>query len=205
MVGTRTQYPIVLFYASTCHKVQGLTLPGAVIHCTKEFVPGLVYVAASRVKHEDNIQRFNFSGKQLLRPTEEAKSVYSLGLGPTDGSCTCCNQQEVNPTLLAVYDKGEAFVEDRDAPESIPTVAFPVVLVSSFFEADDDSIVVDLAHVHRTLHQNEGELTAPPEQFKEEEIIEEQRIPQPMTDFASTKNALLTYVNTGRTVTTQRV
>ena len=48
VIGTRTQFLIVLFYASTCHKVQGLTLPGAVVHCTKEFVPGLIYVAAGR-------------------------------------------------------------------------------------------------------------------------------------------------------------
>ena len=49
-MGTRTQFPVVLFYASTCHKSQGLTLPSAVIHCSKEFVSGLMYVAVSRVR-----------------------------------------------------------------------------------------------------------------------------------------------------------
>jgi len=52
IVGSRTQYPVTLFYAATCHKVQGLTLPGAVVHCCKEFVPGLIYVAASRSRSE---------------------------------------------------------------------------------------------------------------------------------------------------------
>lgn len=56
VVGSRSQFPIVLFYACTCHKVQGLTLPSAVVHCSKEFVPGLTYVATSRVHVPENLQ-----------------------------------------------------------------------------------------------------------------------------------------------------
>ena len=36
------------------------------VHCTKEFVPGLIYVAASRVKHEDNLQLYNLDSGQRL-------------------------------------------------------------------------------------------------------------------------------------------
>ena len=39
VVGSRKQFPIVLSFACMCHKTQGLTLPSAVIHCLKEFVP----------------------------------------------------------------------------------------------------------------------------------------------------------------------
>lgn len=55
VVGSRTQYPVILFYACTCHKTQGLTLPRAVVHCSKEFVPGLIYVGISRVRHPDDL------------------------------------------------------------------------------------------------------------------------------------------------------
>ena len=51
-------------------------------------------------------------------------------------------------------------------------------------------------HVHQTLHQNEAELTSLPEHIKVEVIIEEQCIPQPMSEFAKAKNALLTCVMT---------
>ena len=37
-------------------KTQGLTLPHAVVHFSKKFVPGLIYVAISRVRHPDDLQ-----------------------------------------------------------------------------------------------------------------------------------------------------
>lgn len=44
-IGTRTQFPVVPFYACTCHKTQSLALPCVVVHCCREFVSGLIYVA----------------------------------------------------------------------------------------------------------------------------------------------------------------
>jgi hypothetical protein len=52
-VGSVRQFPLIPAYAVTCHKSQGLTLPAAVIHCSNEYVPGLIYVAVSRVKSID--------------------------------------------------------------------------------------------------------------------------------------------------------
>ena len=48
-IGSIIQFPIVLAYATICHKSQGLELPAVVLHYSKEFVPGLVYVAVSHV------------------------------------------------------------------------------------------------------------------------------------------------------------
>ena len=64
-IGSVTQFPVILAYAVTCHKSQGLELPGVVLHCSKEFVPGLIYVAMSRVKSQDTLQVLDFNPNRL--------------------------------------------------------------------------------------------------------------------------------------------
>ena len=71
LVGCRKQYPVVAMYAITCHKSQGLTLPAVVVHCSKEFVPGLTYVACTRVKSSENIQVIGFKRSHLLHPVKK--------------------------------------------------------------------------------------------------------------------------------------
>ena len=68
IVGSHTQFLLVLFYACTCHKVQGLSL-------TKEFIPGLIYLAVSGGHNEQNVQLCKFSSKLLLKPAWDALSV----------------------------------------------------------------------------------------------------------------------------------
>ena len=55
-IGSITQFPIILAYAVTCHKLE---LRG-ILHSSKEFVPGLIYVAMSRVKSQDMLEVLDF-------------------------------------------------------------------------------------------------------------------------------------------------
>jgi ATP-dependent DNA helicase PIF1 len=48
--GARFQFPTCLAWAITIHKSQGMSLFSAVVKCDEDFVPGLLYVALSRVK-----------------------------------------------------------------------------------------------------------------------------------------------------------
>jgi ATP-dependent DNA helicase PIF1 len=49
MCCSRLQFPLSLAWAITIHKSQGMSLRRALIRCDRDFVPGLLYVAVSRV------------------------------------------------------------------------------------------------------------------------------------------------------------
>ncbi|KAL9975411.1 hypothetical protein ACROYT_G012571 [Oculina patagonica] len=176
VVGSRTQYPVTLFYACTCHKTQGLTLPRAVVHCSKEFVSGLIYVAISRVRHPDDIQVRKFQVNQLLKPPQDALTVCDNSQEESD-DLTCCVHQNLNNDLFSVCDIGEEFEEDGDAPEALSVDRYPDGLTSSYFDMDDVVDVVDLGSVFLALDE-EGQCLGPPNDFDIVQLLINQRVPE---------------------------
>lgn len=65
------QFPVTPAYTITCHKSQGLKLPVVVVHLSKEFVPGLLYVAMSHVLSVDTLQVIRFSRSQVIPAAPE--------------------------------------------------------------------------------------------------------------------------------------
>ena len=198
VVGSRTQYPLVLFFACTCHKTQGLTLPGVVVHCSKEFVPGLLYVAVSRVRKVEDLQICRFNGKQLLKPPPDALEVWKCSeeMRP---DLTCCINQQLDRALFKVGDIGEDFgEEDGDAPEVLPVDAYPNGLISSYFEKEGDELMVDLGTVFLELDNSENQFSQPPEHYDIVKLLQKQRVPEEKNQFCTERNAAIQNVLSNR-------
>ena len=62
----RTQMPLILCWAATVHKVQGLSLDAAVMDLgTNVFEPGMAYVALSRVRTLNGVALLNFQPRKI--------------------------------------------------------------------------------------------------------------------------------------------
>ena len=190
LVGSRKQYPVVAMYAITCHKSQGLTLPAVVVHCSKEFVPGLTYVACTRVKSSENIQIIGFKRSHLLPPSEEAIDVCEGHLEPGIDK-SCCRNHRLTQAEITVSEGEFTFVDDYE--ESDPSAVNMEVeeIAAAYFErGEPEEQVIDLQTVYSLLcEDDEGTiLRIPPRDFDFKLLLMDIKIKEPLSDFARQQN-----------------
>ena len=91
LVGTRTQVPLKLAWAMTVHKAQGKTLEAVEVHCRKEFAPGHLYVAMSRVKSKDQLRVIGFNKHRLILAAKQVldflDNVTNVAVKPDKNCC----------------------------------------------------------------------------------------------------------------------
>ena len=91
LVGTRTQVPLKLAWAMTVHKAQGKTLEAVEVHCGKEFAPGHLYVAMSRVKSKDQLRVIGFNKHRLILAAKQVldflDNVTNVAVKPDKNCC----------------------------------------------------------------------------------------------------------------------
>lgn len=187
IVGSIYQFPLVLAYAVTCHKSQGLTLQAAVVHCSSEFVPGLTYVALSRVKDPSHLQVLNFNSQYLLPPNPRVLKECSTDLGNLYDDLHCCRNKNLSTNFFTVQDRYS--LEERDGDE---TFTFPSEVcddpVASYYEQGDEEIATDIVQVYNELAKPDSELSSPPASIEVREILTSMKIGKPLSERAEEKN-----------------
>lgn len=198
VLGTRTQFPVILMYATTCHKAQGLTLPSLFLHSSKEFVPGLVYVALSRVRSANHLQVINFHLRQLLLPQQSCLTVCENAIPPIE-SLECCRKTELTEIEQRITDA----VLDDGTQENDEDVILDGVeqnlegVIKSYFErGEPDELYLDLETVNAVLIDDNAStfLRVPPESFSVQNLLINMKVAKPLTPFAGSKNETLDWL-----------
>ena len=193
-IGSRTQVPLTLMYAITCHKSQGLTLPAVVLHSSKEFVPGLMYVSLTRVKSCNNLQIISFNPNQLLQPKPECVNVCAAHSEPLDGEIECCRNKVLDDEDSKITD-GCDLPNMDDNGYDILEVSFQTEnLVKPYFErGEPDELVIDLQTVFMVLSNEASNdfCRCPPQSFSLSSLLEKMKKADPLSDFATEKNRLI--------------
>ena len=189
-IGSVSQFPIILGYAVTCHKSQGLELPAVVLHSSKAFVPGLVYVAMSRVRSADTLQVLAFNSNQILPADPDVILQSSRDVRECDASLRCYRRRVASDETF--FD-----VHDRFQPEDLDDVTedgyeFPIDvsdgMVHAYFELEDADTGVSIAQIYQQMESHESELSRPPPGLDTRELLIKLKVEMPYSDFSQSVN-----------------
>ncbi len=191
-IGSVTQFPVILAYAVTCHKSQGLELPAVVLHSSKEFVPGLIYVAMSRVRTQETLQVLGFKRSQVVPADPDVIAQCNKSTGNCDPNLHCCRKKAVvDEAFFNVHDRFEGEEEEVDVDEDY--YRFPIEVsdgkVQAYFEREDTEVALTMAEVFQELVDHESELSTPPEDYLDlTSLLNDLKVDTPCSDFSRTVN-----------------
>ena len=178
--------------------MQSLTLPAAVVHCSKEFTPGLVYVALSQVKTSQHLQVLNFSPDQLLQPSQDCLDVCVSNQNMGDSTGNCCAQIALAPSKFTVDEASDKTVTETDEENSEIADITDKVVKAYFNRKENDDVAIsdiqtdmetnmadDLDHetISMLLMSEEGHmLLSRPMWFKIKEILQDMKVPSSVVE-----------------------
>lgn len=172
ILGSRTQFPIVPSYAVTVHKSQGMTLDGAVVHCSKEFVPGQTYVAMSRVKKEDQLQVVGFRKSFLLPLPKELLNFDPSHCTMFLENQTCCRNQIIGENGFLVHDREDAVIAPDPEDATCMIYELQESAARAYYEGIENAEPASLEDALIALDEMTNKLSSPPESFDHQKFLQ---------------------------------
>ena len=157
-----------------------------------EFVPGLVYVAMSRVRSPDTLQVIDFKHSQVLPAEKEVIAQCTRETGNYDPTLCCCKRQpEIGETFFEVNDGRTTADEERDIAEDY--FDFPIDvddgMVRAYFQREGLEENLTVAEIFQRLESHESQLSTPPPGYLNlTALLQELRVSSPCTAFSQMVN-----------------
>ena len=182
---TRLQFPLTLAWATTIHKVQGLTLDEIVVDMKGgRFSPGQAYVAFSRVKTLQGLHIVNFNATAIKKSADvqDEMSRLSCNLLPTLSKLQCVSlrSSHITVALLNVCSISAKLVDINN--DDMLKYASVLCFCETWLSPPQPSPVLHDNHVvfrsDRIAHDNKGGVMM---------SVHENMIPVLMYKFASNR------------------
>ncbi|XP_027342806.1 ATP-dependent DNA helicase PIF1-like [Abrus precatorius] len=116
VVATRKQIPLILSWALSIHKCQGMTLDKAKIDLSKAFGCGMVYTALSRVKNLGDLHLSGFKPSKILADPKVSQFYRNLALQ--------CNSKDLHNSCIESKDSSSSVTGDSDKAGFVETKCY---------------------------------------------------------------------------------
>ena len=157
VIGTRTQLPLKLAWAMTVHKAQGQTLDAVEVYCGREFAPGHLYVAMSRVRSSSQLRVIGFKEDRLIpAPKEVVKFLEQVHNTSEEEGCKCCRVKiSLEDHVLSCSPSTDSSAEEEFCEEELDQID---AAVASYLASSTEVTVPDtlnLAEVLEVMHSRD--------------------------------------------------
>ena len=99
VVASRLQFPVLLAYALTVHRAQGMTFQSVLVDCAHMIRPGQIGVAVGRVTSKAGLTLKNYT-KSLVKPQPKEVANFYDSLATTlslEEDMSCCQSFSITP------------------------------------------------------------------------------------------------------------